>query len=219
METLAELALRLRLEAGYSNRSQFAREVGVSSQAILQIENGTTREMKGRTLAGYIRVLGEAAASKLAPYKAKESATLATPEEYAFIKRYEAKLSAGDGHENGDHVQIDGTHAFRISWLKKKGLSPEHLCVLEVEGESMAPDIKSGDVVLIDMTKVELESGEVFAIQTPDGARIKRIIRQADGRIRFSSDNPDKGRYPDEIYSEEEASRIKIIGKKVWRGG
>ena len=36
METLAELALRLRLEAGYTNRSEFAREVGVSSQAILQ---------------------------------------------------------------------------------------------------------------------------------------------------------------------------------------
>jgi phage repressor protein C with HTH and peptisase S24 domain len=148
METLAELALRLRLEAGYSNRSEFAREVGVSPQAILQIENGTTQEMKGRTLAGYIRVLGETAANKLAPYKAKEVGTPATPDEYAFIKRYEAKLSAGEGHENGDHVQVDGTHAFRISWLKKKGLSPDHLCILEVKGESMAPDLKSGDVVL-----------------------------------------------------------------------
>ena len=118
-----------------------------------------------------------------------------------------------------EHVEISKTLAYRLDWLKEKGLTAEKLCVVEASGESMSPHIESGESVLIDLSDTTIRSGEVYAFQTPDGLRIKRFFWQADGRLKISSDNPDKSRFPDEVYFGDEATLIKIVGRKVWRGG
>ncbi|MEC4683388.1 MAG: S24 family peptidase [Nitrospirota bacterium] len=139
---------------------------------------------------------------------------------YAFIPKYQdIRGSGGHGHQNGEHVEISKTLAYRIDWLKSKGLSAENLCVVEVSGDSMSPHIEDGESVLIDMGDTTIRSGEVYAFQSPDGLRIKRFFWQADGRLKISSDNTDKSRFPDESYFESEATQIKIVGRKVWRGG
>jgi len=61
MKTLAERALEARRTAGYTNRSEFARLVGVTASAIQQIEEGKTLSLKGKTLEGYVRVTGHTA--------------------------------------------------------------------------------------------------------------------------------------------------------------
>ena len=141
-------------------------------------------------------------------------------DKYVFIPRYEAKISAGGGYHNGDHVEISKTHAFRKDWIRKNNWREEDLCVVEASGHSMEPKISDGDVLLVNMADKGLQSGEVYVLSFPgEGVRAKRFHRTADGRVKISSDNPDKAQYPDEFYSPEEATHLNIVGKVVRREG
>ncbi len=141
-------------------------------------------------------------------------------DKYVFIPRYEAKISAGAGYHNGDHVEISKTHAFRKDWIRKNNWREEDLCVVEASGHSMEPKISDGDVLLVNMADKVLQSGEVYVLSFPgEGIRAKRFHRTADGRVKISSDNPDKAQYPDEFYSPEEAVHLNIVGKVVRREG
>ncbi|MEC4682928.1 MAG: S24 family peptidase [Nitrospirota bacterium] len=141
-------------------------------------------------------------------------------EKYALIPRYEVKTSAGCGYHNGDHVEISKTHAFRIDWIRKNNWREEDLCVVEASGHSMEPKISDGDVLLVNMSDKDFHSGKVYVLLFPgEGLRAKRVHRMADGRIKISSDNPDKAQFPDEFYSLEEASHLNIVGRVVQREG
>ncbi|MHB1564114.1 MAG: XRE family transcriptional regulator [Leptospirillum sp.] len=141
-------------------------------------------------------------------------------DKYVFIPRYEAGISAGHGYHNGDHVEVSKTHAYRWDWIRKNGWRPEDLCVIEASGHSMEPRISDGDVLLVNMDDKEFQSGKVYVLSFPhEGLRAKRIHRLADGRVKISSDNPDKASFPDEYYSPEEASHLNIVGRVVQRGG
>lgn len=87
-------------------------------------------------------------------------------------------------------------------------------------GQSMEPRISDGDVLLVNRGEKEIQSGEVYVLGFPaEGIRAKRLHWMADGRLRVSSDNPDKAKYPDEFYSPEDSSHLNIIGRVVHRGG
>lgn len=137
-------------------------------------------------------------------------------DKYAFIRKYRATAGLGGGHEN-HHEEIDGTHAYRRDWLEKMRLTPGALVVVNAEGDSMYPTIFDGDVVLIDTLQKNLISGKVYAFRTDDGTRVKRLFKQMDGRVRVSSDNPDKMQYPDEFLTP--GMTIDIIGRIVHRSG
>ena len=120
----------------------------------------------------------------------------------------------------GDHVEISKTHAFRKDWIRKNNWREEDLCVVEASGHSMEPKISDGDLLLVNMADKALQSGEVYVLSfRGKGVRAKRIHRTADGRVKISSDNPDKAHYPDEFYSPEEAAHLNIVGKVVRRQG
>ena len=152
--------------------------------------------------------------------KAEKESEPFPSDKYALIPRYEAKTSTGGGYHNGDHVEISKTHAFRKDWIKKNNWREEDLCVVEASGHSMEPQIRDGDVLLVNMADRDFQSGKVYVLLfLGEGLRAKRVHRMADGRIRISSDNPDKVQFPDECYSPEEAAHLNIVGKVVQRAG
>jgi len=150
---------------------------------------------------------------------------------YAFISHYGDHVGAkhdslsGDSvaaapDDSGDYREVSNTHAYRTEWLKKRGLKAENLRVVEATGHSMEPRISDGDVLLVDRAYKTIQSGEVYVIAFPsEGVKARRLFWMADGRLKVSSDNPDKSKYPDEVYSPEEVSRINIVGHVVHRGG
>lgn len=137
-------------------------------------------------------------------------------DKYAMIPRYQIAAGAGSGRENG-HEEISGSHAYRRDWLERKHLSAEACVVIEVVGESMQPTIADGDVVLINTASRKLLNGRVFAFNTEDGVRIKRLFKQLDGRVRMVSDNQDKTLYPDDYLTP--GMEVSIIGEVVHRSG
>jgi phage repressor protein C with HTH and peptisase S24 domain len=140
--------------------------------------------------------------------------TLALINEFAFVDRFDVKLSAGPG-SNGDNARKLAAVAFRKDWLIERGLKPECCVVCSVGGNSMEPLLYEGDLVLLDRHRKELRNGLVYGITDIEGdVRIKRVERVDQGII-LRSDNPD---CPSELRLGEDANRVKIIGALAWSG-
>jgi len=141
-------------------------------------------------------------------------------DKYVMIPRLNLLVAAGNGKEP-EHVEVRDTLAFRREWLTKKGLNPDHLELYEASGDSMAPSLENGDVLLVDTSAENPRSNEVWVIWQgpPLGVRVKRLLYRENGDIIIRSDNPDKGQYPDEIVTGHNGDQVKTVGKVVWRGG
>lgn len=134
------------------------------------------------------------------------------------IPLLDCRGSCGNGRNYGD---ID-TSPLTIS---KRLLARYHvshvskLISLHADGDSMMPFITHGDIMLFDTGITDFTDGRIYLIETMDGLRVKRIQRRADGRVVLRSDNPDKGRYPDEEYSRDHASDLAVKGQFMLRIG
>lgn len=111
---------------------------------------------------------------------------------------------------------------FPESFFAQIESSPEHCFVTDIIGSSMEPTFFEGFTVLVDTKRREFVDGALFAFNYGDNCRIKRVFIGMDNRIRLSSDNPDKIRFPDEHYTypqDKENPDIKPIGMVRWHSG
>ncbi|ETD48414.1 LexA family transcriptional regulator, partial [Pseudomonas aeruginosa] len=153
-----------------------------------------------------------------APFPDRLDVAGLSEERYALVPQYDAKAAAGLGSEN-PHVEIRATLAFKRDWLKAKGVSPKSLAVIYADGESMEPTISNGDVLLVDLSKIEPEDHQIFVLAGTEGVIVKRLVSCHFGRWIIRSDNEDKDQYPDRNMSREDSNEHRIIGKVIWRGG
>ncbi|WP_447651013.1 XRE family transcriptional regulator [Pseudomonas abietaniphila] len=145
--------------------------------------------------------------------------TEAAEDKYAHIPQYSAKAAAGLGHEN-PHVETLATLAFKLDWLRTKGVKAENLLVIYAEGESMWPTINDHDVLLVDKSKIDPADGHVFVLaSTERGAIVKRLVQSPLGGWIIRSDNEDKDEYGDLLLSRSDVNEHRIIGRVIWRGG
>jgi phage repressor protein C with HTH and peptisase S24 domain len=126
------------------------------------------------------------------------------------------QLAAGAGQVPDAESKLPPL-AFRKNWLNKKLVtSRKNLRIAGVTGDSMAPFIQDGDIVLIDVGQQDLQEMQVYAINYGGEVRIKRLARRFDGGLRIASDNP---AYPEESLSPGEAEHVSILGRMLWRAG
>lgn len=75
-------------------------------------------------------------------------------EEFMQIPKVRARLCAGGGSfEVGS--EIEGYYSFRKDWLSRKG-NADKMVLMDIFGNSMEPELKEGDVVLIDESKKKI---------------------------------------------------------------
>lgn len=144
-----------------------------------------------------------------------QTENIPSDDEYALIPQYSAKGACGPAYHNG-HVEVRGGLAFKRDWLARLGLRPENLSVIAASGESMAPTIQDGEVLLIDHSDAEPRDGKVFALARGDELVVKRLARDFAGGWIVRSDNPDKTRHGDMQVAD---TALRIVGRVVWRGG
>ena len=92
-------------------------------------------------------------------------------------------------------------------------------CALELVGDSMEPDYKSGDILLIHR-QPELSNGELGIVMILEGAEIAEVtfkkFYQDDDRIILKSINP---KYPDQILKKVDIMIFgKVVGKHEQKG-
>ncbi|WP_368166050.1 XRE family transcriptional regulator [Aeromonas sp. R9-1] len=136
-------------------------------------------------------------------------------EEYALVPGYHLQVSAGQGSTwNGEDIR---RHlAFRRKWLAFRGLDPSHLAVVFAKGDSMEPTINSGDSILVDMSRQQVEDGAIFVLRLGDELYAKRLQKNFDGGITIISDN--RIEYPMQVVPASQLDQVQVIGKVVWRG-
>lgn len=134
------------------------------------------------------------------------------------IEYWNVKGSCGGGFLNYD--QMPKGHLIKeATFFKKYGVRPENTFAIYADGDSMADFIVDGDIVIFDKSKTTPISGKIFAIEHPDGLRIKVIRRSIDGSWTLESKNQDKRSFPDEVIPAGHAELLKIHGQFVYRQG
>jgi phage repressor protein C with HTH and peptisase S24 domain len=126
------------------------------------------------------------------------------------IPKVKARLSAGGGSfEVGS--EIEGYYAFRKEWLATKG-NINKIVLMDIFGNSMEPEIKDGDTVLIDESQKDILAGAVYAVGIEDTIMVKRLEKHPN-KLVLHSDNRD---YSPIYLQGNEINSVRIIGKIIW---
>ena len=131
------------------------------------------------------------------------------------ISRSAVRASAGPGAipvgEEGQPY-----FAFDRRWLKAlTGASAEHLSIIRVEGDSMAPTLNDGDDILLDRRDAgePLRDG-IYVLRVDERLLVKRLAVHPMGRhVTVQSDNP---AYPD--WPDCSIDEVTCIGRVIWAG-
>ena len=126
------------------------------------------------------------------------------------IPKVRARLSAGSGSfEVGS--EIEGYYAFRKDWLTTKG-NMDKMVLMDIFGNSMEPELKDGDTILIDESQKDILAGAVYAVGVDDTIMVKRLEKHPH-KLVLISDNKD---YDPVFLRENDINNIRIIGKVIW---
>ncbi len=90
---------------------------------------------------------------------------------------------------------------FSAKWLRRHGLRPGQVSVLEVRGDSQEPILFDGDFIIVDKAKSKPKSGDLYVVVRPESVQVKwvQVLRNA---VQLISENP---AYPPERVEAHEA--------------
>lgn len=108
--------------------------------------------------------------------------------------------------------------AFPPDWLERRGLREETLALYQAEGDGMAPLIRDGDILLVDLADTRAVDGGLFLLHDGRMLIIRRVYFDYDGTWILRSDN--FARYPDQtVPPVVQETQVKVVGRVHWRGG
>lgn len=233
MQTLAERVAKRREQLGLSQKN-LAEKIQVSQQSINKIESGQTRSPRNLDkLAEALEVSPQwlLFGDKPAPVIANDAfdneikaSSLRVEEwesmnrdkdEFAEVPVLNVEAACGDGAMPDNEHEIYAL-PFRRYTLRRMGVNARNARVVRVIGNSMAPVLRSGDVVGIDTANNStIIDGDLYAIRDGNLIRVKQLVPRPDGGMIIKSFNNTD--YPDELLSRDEfEQRIHIIGRVFW---
>lgn len=215
-------SFQLRLQelvriAGSANA--LAKLSGISQSGIQRYLKGgePTRKMlitlaqcTGVSLLWLMTGQGEALSKQLATLDSQVDEDI-----YAYVPLYDAHCSAGYGAWN-ERCRVLVNLSFTRYSLRKKGLRPNNLVCLRVNGDSMSGLLEDGDTVMIDLSRNALEWEGIYVVLLDEHLYAKRLQRDFDGSVRIVSHNRE---YREVIVPKDRLAELHIIGRVVWAGG
>jgi len=215
------LGSRLRELRGEASQMATAQKLGVSQSAIGHYERGD--QLPGAAFLLAVSKHYNVSIDWLLTGKGqmKAGVTLAAPAAEAvcdvdliYVPMVKARLAAGTGSFETS-AEVERRYAFRSDFLNSRG-HPSKMVLMHVAGDSMDPEIKDGDVVLIDQSQKQPVPGRVFAVGVEDLVYLK-MIDTLPGKLLLKSYNP---AYPPiEVDARGDLSDgVRIIGHVIWVG-
>jgi phage repressor protein C with HTH and peptisase S24 domain len=210
-----EFGTRLRLiMQQFGSVADLARAVGVSDNAIYKWVTG--RGKPGMlSLVNLAKAAGVSvewlATGKGQPAKAKADGKPAAPAKRGSTEPgMHRAASAADGPD----PQAADYLNFNADWLRRTlNAEAKDLVLIEAVGDSMAPTIDEGDLVLADLRETRFKSDGIYVLDSGDDLSIKRVQRELDGKLTIRSDNP--AYKPVTVAAES----VSLIGRVIWTGG
>ena len=145
------------------------------------------------------------------PWKRKRAQS-ARPQ-LAGISEVDVEAAAGPGALAEEHVVETARWQLPEAMLRHEShADPGALRILRVRGESMEPEMRDGDRIVVDTARRRPVTGEMFVLWDGTGLVVKRVAGLSpDGMLGLLSANP---QYP--LY-ECRADEAHIVGKVVWK--
>lgn len=207
-----------------TNYGALSRLLGRNAAYIQQfIKRGTPRkldEQDRRVLAEFFGIdemlLGGPDRESASPPPLEKARKKPLPTGTAQVPKLALEASAGAGAIAGEEWASEGI-GFDRQWLKRLGLRPENLSIIDVKGESMAPTLNNGDTIMVDRNDGadRLRDG-IYVLRLDTMLMVKRVsLSPRSGRVALaiSSDNPT---YPS--WEDVDRRLVDIVGRVVWVG-
>lgn len=134
--------------------------------------------------------------------------------EFVPVRRHDIAVSAGDGLTAIEPSVDLSPLAFRVDWLRKTVSALDQAALVSVRGNSMAPLIQDGDLLLIDRGAAYPAAGGIFVLRIGDEVVVKRVAPSGKpDKLRISSENA-------ELYPafDVPAEEVHIVGRVRWVG-
>lgn len=196
-------------ERGHS-LAQLSRLLGRNAAYLQQyVARGSPRhldEPDARKIAEFLGVPHQSIATRFAAAGDAERGD----DNYIAIPRLPLDASAGPGRLGSQEIPYDSIK-FSRRWLREMGLEGADLSAIRVEGDSMEPELRSGDEIFVDRNKRVGEG--IFVVRIGDALHVKQVRASAPGTIALISAN--EAYAPLELPREE----VEVIGRVVWKGG
>lgn len=134
--------------------------------------------------------------------------------EIKFFKDF--RFACGSGSV-GEALENEG-RKLRLSktTLRRLNIQSDHAVATTAEGDSMAPTIRDGDTIHIDLGRKQIKDGKIFAVCHGGLFKAKRLYNLPFGGIRVVSDNSTE--FPEEHLTAEDIKEqeFEILGW-VWQ--
>ena len=144
------------------------------------------------------------------------SADDATIVGYIGLPNYEALASAGHSVLAGNS-QLVGSVLFKVDWIRDRlRRDPDRLVLVEARGDSMDPQVREGDLLLVDISPELRDGTGLYVLRVGDNLLVRRLDRRIDGSVVLTTDNP---RYQPETVPPTLVEQLRILGQVVWQGG
>lgn len=199
----AELAARINGLARYAGDP-----TQLSQQNLSKFEQGNNKRMPA-----WARFIPEALESSDAETKEDPHLHMGLADNSVGIRQLPTWVGLGTGGSGDDDPGI----VFFSRDLIERELraAPDTLLCMVAEGNSMEPDFRGGDQILVDTRRLSLAQPGAFCLFEDDGHVIKFLERIPDTdppRVRVISANP--------MYEPRERllEDIRVIGRVIWYG-
>lgn len=136
-------------------------------------------------------------------------------EDYSLVRRLDLSVSAGNGLEAVEHGETERM-AFSRTWLIQQGLAADLCALVRVQGDSMAPTIPDGGLVLLNAAEKRVDKPGIYAFTREGEAYVKRLLpahASVDGRARsvvVMSDNP---AFAPLVLGDDAMNSLRIAGR------
>jgi len=219
-ETIAD---RLKSLVPYRQKSESARKCGIAQKTfssylegteptaskLVQLANGLGVDLRWLATGEGSQDVAAAAAGS-----ARHGEQVPPMADLTMVERLAVEASAGHG------ALVDNEHAldfvaFQTRWLRRKGINPAAVRLLNIRGDSMEPTIRDGDIALVDTSIADIIDNAIYVLVVGNRLLIKRIHILMSGALRLISDNVI---YPHEDVPASEAEFVRVSGRVVWFG-
>ena len=198
--------IRGLIEWADTNANQIGKKIGVANPTINRFANGKASNRLGRDTLAKLK----SAYPEFPGFGADDNAPAAI--EYVEIEvlpTYAGMGGGGTGDDDGEIALIP--RALVVDVLRGQ---PSDFLLINVRGDSMEPDFRHGDQILIDVRDKSPAQPGPFALWDGEWGEyvVKNVERLGGGEVRLFSSNP---KYTGATVASEQT---RIIGRPVWFG-
>jgi phage repressor protein C with HTH and peptisase S24 domain len=209
----ASFPSRLRMIIRDQPQRTCAKKWDISHGALTSYLNGGTEPNRAvlERIAQIEQVRIEWLVTGAGPMRADGDELVAEPT-MVRLRYVDARASAGRGAILFGEPATE-TMAFDARFLAEISVKSTSAVVLRVVGDSAAPTISDGALVIIDTDRTAPRDGGLYVLRVGDELLLKRLQPLVGGGLRLLSDNP---AYSPEDVAEGDLARVVILGRVAW---